>query len=284
MPMAPVESAHDAGAKTLLNGATLAVGQTAREDLAGALQNIFNHPNIGPFVCRQLIQHLVSSNPSPAYVARVASVFAENGNGVRGDLKSVITAILMDPEARAGDTDPTAEGGHLREPVLWFAQVLRGLGFTNNDAVAGNDVVANASFAVLGNYTALLDQKPYASGSVFNFFPPDYVIPGTSSGGPEFGIENTTTAIFRLQIANAIVFNHITGFNADLSSASPLGTIAVDPGQLVDALGTLFLHSQMSPEMRSAILSNINPIKDIGERVRVATYLVITSSQYKIEH
>ena len=284
MPMAAVESAHDTGAKILLDGTTLPAGQTAEQDLAGALQNIFNHPNVGPFVCRQLIQHLVSSNPSPAYVARVAAVFANNGNGVRGDMQAVITAILMDQEARAGDTDPTVEGGHLREPVLWLTDLMRGLGFTNNDTVAGNDVVANASFSTLGNYTSALGQKPYASASVFNFFPPEYVIPGTTTSAPEFGLENTASAILRLSLANSIVYNRISGFNVDLSATSPLGVIASNPGNLVDTLNTLFLHSQMFSDMRSAIVNNITPLTDMGERVRVATYLVVTSTQYKIEH
>lgn len=110
-PMVAVETAHDVTAKTLLNGTVLPAGQTAKEDLQGALINIFNHPNIGPFVCQMLIQHLVTSTPSPAYVARVAAVFANNGSGVRGDMQAVIRAILEDPEARAGDTDPPTTAG-----------------------------------------------------------------------------------------------------------------------------------------------------------------------------
>ena len=283
-PMAAVESAHDEGSKTLLNGTVLPSGQTAEQDLAGALQNIFNHPNVGPFVCRQLIQHLVTSNPSPAYIERVAAVFANDGNGVRGNLRAVVTALLMDQEARAGDTDPTVEGGHLREPVLWLTDLMRGLSFTNNDAVAGNDVVANASYNTLGNYTSNLSQKPYASGSVFNFFPPDYVIPGAAVNAPEFGLENTASAILRLSLANTIVYNRITGFNVDLSATSSLGTLAANPGSLVDTLGMIFLHGQMSADMRLGIVNHISTLTDMGERVRVATYLVVTSSQYKIEH
>ena len=284
MPMAAVESAHDTAAKTLLNGTTLPAGQTAEQDLAAALQNIFNHPNVGPFVCKQLIQHLVASNPSPAYVARVAGVFANNGNGVRGDMKAVIKAILLDTEARAGDTDVNAPGGHLREPVLWLTDVMRGLGFTNNDVVAGNDVVANASFNTVGNYTSTLSQKPYASGSVFNFFPPEYVIPGTATNAPEFSLENTASAVLRLSLANTVVYSGISGFKVDLSATSTLGTMASNPGNLVDTLGMMFLHGQMPADMKTAIVNHISTLTDMGQRVRVATYLVITSSQYKIEH
>jgi uncharacterized protein (DUF1800 family) len=284
MPMVAVESAHDQTAKTLLNGTVLPAGQTAEEDLAGAIQNIFEHPNAGPFVCRQLIQHLVASNPSSAYVSRVAAVFADNGSGVRGDMKAVITAILLDPEARAGDTDPEAEGGHLREPVLWLANVIRGLGITSNDATAGNDVVANASYSQLGSYSNSLGQEPYAATSVFNFFPPSYVIPGTSVNAPEFGLENTSSAVLRLSMANTIVFNKLNTFSVDLSATGTFGTLAANPGNLVDTLGMIFMHSQMSSDMRTAIINNITPLTDMGERARVAAYLVITSTQYKIEH
>jgi len=285
MAMAAVDANHDLTAKVLLNGTTLSAGQTSAQDLDGALANIFAHPNVGPFVCRQLIQHLVASNPSTAYVQRVAAVFANNGSNVRGDMKAVITAILTDKEARAGDTDVTAPGGHLREPVLWLTNMIRGLGFTNNDATAGNDVVANASYNVLGNnYTAPLSQKPYASGSVFNFFPPEYVIPGTTTNAPEFGLENTASAVLRLSLANTVVFNKISGFTVNLSATSSWGTLAANPGNLVDALGMLFMHGQMSSQMRTAIVNHITTFTDPAQRVRVATYLIITSSQYKVLH
>ena len=288
MPMAAVDANHDTAAKVLLNGTTLPAGQTAAQDLDGALANIFNHSNVGPFVSRQLIQHLVASDPSPAYVARVAAVFANNGSNVRGDMKAVVTAILTDQEARAGDTDPSAPGGHLREPVLWLTNMIRGLGFTNNDVSAGNDVVANASFNTLGNYTSTLSQKPYASPSVFNFFPPEYVIPGSTTNAPEFSLENTASAVLRLSLANTVVFNRISGFTVDLSANSTLGKIAATPntgpGDLVDALGMLFMHGQMSSRMRTAVVNHISTLTDPAQRVRVAAYLIITSSQYKILH
>ncbi len=290
-PMVALESAHDPTAKTLLNGTTLPAGQTAEADLTGALQNIFNHQNVGPFVCRQLIQHLVASQPSPEYVGRVSAVFANNGKGVRGDMKAVITAILNDADARAADTSPSFDGGHLREAMLYTTGVLRGLGFTNNDAVAGNDVVANASYNSLGNYTQPLGERPYFSPSVFNFFPPEYVIPGTTTNAPEFGQENTATAMLRLTLADQVVGNRIGGFTVDLSKMSALGMMAsktgnatIDSGNLVDALGMIFLHGQMPANMRTAIVNHVATLSDPAQRVRVATYLVITSSEYKIEH
>jgi uncharacterized protein (DUF1800 family) len=282
-PMAAVESAHDTTAKILLNGTTLPAGQTAEQDLAAALANIIAHPNVGPFICRQLIQHLVSSNPSPAYVSRISAVFANNGSGVRGDMQAVIRAILEDSEARAGDTNSAADGGHLRESMLYMTNVLRGLGFTNSSS-AGD-------YSSLSNYTNALGEKPYTSGSVFNFFPPNYVIPGSATNAPEFGQENTASAILRLTLADNIVNNKISNFTGDLSATSPLGIAAsktgnatTDSGNLVDSLGIIFMHGQMPAQMRAAIVNHVATITNIPERVRVATYLVITASQYKIEN
>lgn len=275
-PMAPVESEHDTTAKTLLNGTVLPSGQTAEEDLNGALTNIFNHPNVGPFVCRQLIQHLVTSNPSPAYVARIAAVFANNGSGVRGDMQAVIRATLEDTEARAGDTNPAFDGGHLREPIFWITNFLRAVGFTNTDP--------NSSYYSLSNYSNNLNKRPYRSGSVFNFFPPSYVIPQTMLNAPEFDLENTASAILRLSLANTMVFDKISGFNVDLSATGTLGQIAAgSTANLVDTLGTMFMHGQMPTDMRTEILNSISGLST-AQQVRVATYLVITSSQYKIMH
>ncbi len=275
-PMVAVESEHDTSAKTLLNGTVLPAGQTAEEDLQGALNNIFNHPNVGPFVCKQLIQHLVTSTPSPAYVARVAAVFANNGNGVRSDMQAVLRAILEDQEARAGDTDPTYDGGHLREPMLWMTNFLRAVGFTNTDP--------NGSYFSLSNYSNNLSERPYRSGSVFNFFPPSYVIPQTNLNAPEFDLENTASAVLRLSLADSLVNNKISSFMIDLSATSQLGVIAASsPGQMVDTLGEMFMHGQMPSDMRNEIMSAIGGL-GTAQQVRVATFLVITSSQYKVMH
>jgi len=276
LPMAAVESAHDTAAKTLLNGVTLPAGQTAEADLAQGLANIFAHPNVGPFICRQLIQHLVASNPSSAYVSRVAAVFANNGSGVRGDMAAVVRAILEDSDARAGDSSPDFDGGHLREPMLYLANVIRGLSFVNNDPT---DYYGN-----LSNYSGNLSEKPYGSGSVFNFFPPNYIIPDSTMNAPEFALENTASAILRLTLANSIVYNQISSFTGNLSATGPLGVMAANPGSLVDYLGEIFMHGQMPANMRTAIVNHITPMTDMGERTRVAVYLVITSSQYKVIH
>ena len=281
-PMRAIEVSHDISAKALLSGVTLPAGQTAEQDLSGVIDSIFNHPNVGPFVGRQLIQHLVSGNPSPAYVGRVAAVFANDGSGVRGDMKAVITAILNDPEARAADSDPAAEGGHLREPILYFTGILRALQFTNVDPQGRYDVASN--------YTAPLGEVPYAAASVFNFFPPSYVIPGAAINAPEFAQENTAAATLRMTLADSIVRNHLTSFSIDMSPTSFLGQIAsatgnpaTDSTNLVTALDILFTHAQMTTAMQQAIAANAALLPDIGQRVRVSTWLVISSNFYKIE-
>jgi uncharacterized protein (DUF1800 family) len=289
-PMAPVETSHDmTGPKLLLNGGSQPAGQTAEQDLTGALANIFNHSNVGPFVCRQLIQHLVTSNPTPGYVSRVAAVFANDGTGVRGNLQAVIQAILMDQEARAGDSpNSTLDGGHLREPMLYMTNIMRGLGFT---FTGGGTGTGPEYYYTPGINTGTLNEKPYVSGSVFNFFPPSYVIPGTNTNAPEFAIENTATAILRLTTADNLVNNKISAFSVDLSAASALGKMASATGNattdctnLVNALNNIFMHGQMPAQMQSTIVSHVASLTNIGERVRVATYLVITSSQYKVMH
>jgi uncharacterized protein (DUF1800 family) len=282
-PMQPVAPAHDLSAKALLNGVTLPAGQTAQEDLSGAIDSIFNHPNVGPFIGRQLIQHLVTSTPSPAYVGRVAAVFANDGSGVRGDMKAVVTAILNDPEARAADTEPTANDGHLREPILFFTGILRALQFTNVNSQGRYDVATN--------YTSPLGETPYGAESVFNFFPPSYIIPGTTINAPEFAQENTAAVTLRMTLADAIVRNHLTSFNIDLSPTSLLGQIAsatgnaaTDSANLVTALNILFTYDQMPTPMQAAITAYAASLTNIGQRVRVATWLVISSNFYKIEH
>jgi uncharacterized protein (DUF1800 family) len=286
--MVPVESRHDETAKILLNGTTLPAGQTAEEDLKGALDNIFAHPNAGPFICKQLIQHLVTGNPSPGYVQRVSAVFANNGSGVRGDMKAVLTAIIMDQEARAGDTqtsdqaesNPAVDGGHLREPLLWTLNLVRALGATQTNPA---DAYPFVSFM---SQIGSLGEAPFNQSSVFNYFSPEYVIPQTSINSPEFGLENTGTIVPRLSLANNIIHNSAAGLTIDLSPTSGLGQKASDPAGLADYLSMLLMHSQMPTDMRSDLITAVTaiPATDLQSRAEVAVYLVVTSSQYKIIH
>jgi uncharacterized protein (DUF1800 family) len=286
--MVPVEDKHDTTSKTLLNGTTLPAGQTAEQDLKGALDNIFAHPNIGPFVCRQLIQHLVTGDPRPAYVSRVAAVFADNGSGVRGDMKAVLTAIIMDPEARAGDvqtgdqadTNPAVDGGHLRESLLWTMNLLRGL----NAAQTPANSYSYVNF--MSSTLTSVGEAPFNQSSVFNYFPPSYIIPQTTLNAPEFSLENTGSVVPRMSIADKVIHNEDSAPVIDLSATSVIGQQASDPTQLVDYLGMLFMHSQMPSDMRTALIETITaiPATDLQSRAEVAVFLVVTSSQYKIMH
>ncbi len=278
--MAPFESNHDETAKTLLVGTTLPAGQTAEQDLAGALDDIFNHPNVAPFISKQLIQHLVTSNPSTAYVKRVADVFASGsfngfGSGQRGDLQAVVATILLDPEAREND-DPTqgaTTGGHLREPILYITDLLRAFGATSDGAAPVN-------------YATNLSQAPLRSPSVFNFFPPGYQIPGTGLTGPEFDLQTTGTALVKINFVNSFVYGSIgTGTTVSFTTFTNL---AGNPGQLVDALNALLLHGTMSATTRTAILTAVNAVptgtNQNLQRAQAAIYLIASSSQYQAEY
>lgn len=276
----PVDSAHDTTPKTLLNGTVVSAGGTARGDMKIALDNIFNDPSLPPFVSKQLIQHLVTSTPSNAYVQRVATVFTNNGSGVRGDMKAVLTAILTDSEARAGDTNSSAGTGHLREPMLYLASAMRALGFANTNT----DTTDLWSYRGLSNYSSPLGEQPMRSPSVFNFYPPEYVIPASTLNAPEFGLENTASVNLRLTLANTISQGKLSNFAADFSKTGTLGTIAADPGKLADTLSVLLMHGQMPAAMRTVIVNTVTPLTDNGQRVRIAVYLILSSSLYKVMH
>src|ERR1700733_2955009 len=206
---------HESGTKALLNGYTVPANQTPAQDLADALDNIFNHPNVGPFIGRQLIQHLVTSNPSPAYVERVAAVFADNGKGVRGDLSAVVRAILTDPEAR-GTSPASNVFGHLREPALFITSALRSL------SVQSDWVLLSAASSAMG-------EPIFSPDTVFDFYPPSYQIPGTQTVAPELGIDNAATALARANFINTMIMQggaapeaSVTGSTGTTINLAPL--------------------------------------------------------------
>jgi uncharacterized protein (DUF1800 family) len=270
-PMLPYDSHHDKGSKLLLNGVTVPAGGTTQADLDAAVQNIFNHPNVGPFISKQLIQKLVTSNPSPDYVSRVTQVFNDNGSGVRGDLKAVVTAILLDSEARSGD-DPTqvqSSDGHLREPLLHMMTVMRALNTTTDGA--------NLMW-----YADNMKQQPFVPTTVFNFYPPNYEIPGTQLLGPEFKILNSSTTISRINFVNDLVYGSV-GDNTKTDISAYIGA-AGDVNKLLDMVSANMLHGQMSDSMRATLLGTISAISDNKRRAQSALYLTGSSSQFQIEH
>ena len=188
-PMVPVTALHSTLASSFL-GASVPANTDARAGLKIALDTLFNHANVGPFFGKQMIQRLVTSNPSAAYVGRVAAIFNNNGAGVRGDMKAVIRAVLLDTEARSAAFAAQPTGGKLREPMLRFVQWARTFGA----------VSASGQWRIgdLSDPSARLGQSPLRAGSVFNFFRPGYVPPNTSLAtagllAPEMQLTNEST-------------------------------------------------------------------------------------------
>jgi uncharacterized protein (DUF1800 family) len=268
--MVPWEASHDTDAKVLLGGLEVPGGRLAEQDLNTVVDNVFFHPNIAPFVCKNLIQHLVKSNPSPAYMERVVRTF--EGNPVeRGDLREVIRAILLDPEARAGDENPQpgAEDGHLREPALWLAALMRALGAMVNDT------------NTLAGRAAALGQNVHYPPTVFNYYMPGFQIPGTKLLGPEFQILTPTTALDRANQVNAIIYGSLgAGSYIDLNGWANL---ANSPNDLVDEIDAVFFHGQMPNEMRRILLEAV--IGTAGERAKAqaALYLAASSAYYAVQ-
>jgi uncharacterized protein (DUF1800 family) len=281
-PMVLQSSNHETGTKKLLDGLTLPSGQTATKDLNDALDDIFNHPNVGPYVSSHLIHALVTSNPSPAYVQRVAAVFANNGAGVRGDLKAVVQAILLDPEAR-GESKFDLNYGRLKEPVQFIAQLLRAMNARSANGATTSDGYLNPQSANMG-------QDVFKPASVFSYYPADFLVPGsTDQHGPEFGILSATTALKRANFVNTMVFNSIStsnnapdGTSLDLAK---LQALSANPESLVTELNRTLLHGSMSSEMRAAIVTAVNAVSSSNPLLRAqqALYLVATSSQFQVQ-
>ncbi len=276
--MVAYEANHDTGSKTLLNGLVLPAGQTAEQDLSAALSNIFNHPNVGPFVSKMLIQHLVTSNPTPAYVGRIAAVFNDNGLGVRGDLKAVVKAILLDTEARQGDNGPSPSpdtSGHLREPGFLIPAILRGAGALVNDT---NNLPYQASN---------LGQVIFAPPTVFNYYAPGYLVPaeftpGVALTGPEFQLHSPSEAIGRANMASTLLYSNLgAGTVVDLT---PFANLAGTPSSLVSAVSNAYCYGQMPAAMQTEILSAINGTSGNLAKAQAAIYLTVASGYYNVEH
>jgi uncharacterized protein (DUF1800 family) len=281
-PMVLQPSNHDTGSKPLLDGVSLSPGQTATKDLNDALDNIFNNPSVGPYVSMHLIHALVTSNPSPAYVQRVSSVFADNGSGVRGDLKALVQAILLDSEAR-GDSKADPNYGRLKEPVQFITQLLRALNARSANGATTSDGYLNPQSINMG-------QDVWKPASVFSYYPADFLVPGsTDLLGPEFGILSATTALKRANFVNTMVFGSIgTSTNAPNGTSldlSKLQTLSANPEALVTELNRALMHGSMSSQMQSAIVTAVSAVSSSNTLLRAqqALYLVATSSQFQTQ-
>ena len=310
-PMVPRGgTTHDFGSKTLLSGFSTAACSSssgapnvacAQADMTAGLDNIFNHPNVGPFVGKQLIQHLVTSNPTPGYVSRVARVFNNDCDALypqgclnqRGNMKAVVQAVLLDPEAR-GDQKTDPNYGKLREPAQYITNILRAFDVKSFDKTSTSDGVLAGRSTV--NFTGTLDQPIFEPATVFSYYQPGYEVPGIKILGPAFGILSTSTTLRRANNANTLIYTGVAptvapntdrprGTSVDLSS---LEALASDPNAMANHLNTLLLHGTMSAAVRSSLITAINaiPTSDTNfarKRAQMAAYLVTTSSQYDIQ-
>ena len=267
--MFSIDALHDTTAKTIFGNVTIPAGQTAEQDLESLLDALMAQPTMAPFVSQQLIEHLVTSNPSPGYIQRVATVFENDGQGVVGNLQAVITAILTDSEARQGD-DPSAtvpaSFGHMREPILFVTNILRGL---NAKAITPN---AAGDASEMG-------ENLFNAASVFSYFSPQS---RTEFGlvGPEFQIYSTQTAADRVNLVNSILYGN-TGktFQIDLT---PFAGLAGDTSALLNYIGELFLHGSMPAAVEEAATSAVNAASTPLAKAQAALYVVLTSSNYQI--
>ena len=278
-PMVAVAKHHDLGAKTLLAGATLPAGQSADADLEAAISNIFNHPNVGPFIGRQLIQQLVTANPSPAYVARVTAAFNGVAGAPRGDMKAVLTAILLDPEA----SNPAAlqHFGKLREPILQLTHLYRALGGVSDGVW-------------LRTQAAALGQPIFSPASVFNFFPPDFDLPDDASlDGPAFGVFNASAAFKLSGVLSAALSGRAVAPDASVAGSigsqidlAPWLPLAADPPALVREIKRRLLAGRISPPLQQALLqaAQLFPATKPLDRVKAALFLATMAPEYLVEH
>jgi uncharacterized protein (DUF1800 family) len=279
------EDYHDRGPKNLLNGVQLPGSQTADQELNAVIDNIAFHSNVAPFISKQLIQHLVTSNPSPTYVQRIAKVFSDNRNSPT-QLFQVVQAILLDPEARGNPKDPTTlpDYGKMREPVQFITNVLRAFN-ASSDGILNS---LNVGGSAIGS--ADMSEDLFNAPSVFNFFPPTARVPGENAVGPEFALFSSLTSLRRANFVNRVIFSTIPAAlpNRPLGTAIDLSawdTLAANPDQLIDSLNTLLMHGTLSDSTRQSIKTAVTSVAASNPRLRVRTaiYLILTSSQYQVQ-
>lgn len=258
---------HDTGSKTLLNGATVPAGQTLSQDLDAVLNNLFQHPNLPPFIATRLIRSLVTSNPSPGYIQRVADVFVDNGQGVRGDLWAVLKAILIDSEATG---TPSAEYGHLKDPLLHVIGMGRALGAQVADP--------NMFMYLFRN----LGQQVLSPTTVFSFYSPMAALPGNPGlFGPEFQIYSPGLAIERANFIYQLLSGQLgSSFSIDLT---PFNNVANDSAALAEQVNQILMQGRMSDALRQIIVTATNATQGNSNRVLGALYLAAISSEYAVQ-
>lgn len=280
-PMRLNAALHSTTAATFL-GTTVPANTAGTAGLKIALDTLFQHPNVGPFIAKQLIQRLVTSNPSNAYVGRVAAVFNNNGAGVRGDLRATVRALLLDTEARDANVVAQASWGKLREPMVRFIQWARTF---NAKSSTGDWKIGD-----LSDTAGRLGQSPLRAGSVFNFFRPGYVPPNTAFANtgkvaPEFQIINESTVAGYLNFMQNVVR---AGFADVTPTYTTELTLVADPDALVDRLNLLLCAGQLSAAtlstIKTAIASiSVTTVSGQQNRLYAAVLLTMASPQYLVQ-
>ncbi len=285
VPMAMWEMFHDTNTKHLVNGGFIPAGQPGMRDVQMAVSNLYLHPNTGPFIGRQLIQRFVTSNPTTGYVARVAAAFNDNGSGVRGDLGTVLRAILLDPEARDPSFMEIPTYGKMREPYLRIVNLARAL----ETPPAQHNGEYDIWYLGYG-----YQQEPLVSPSVFNFFQPTYQPPGEIKEqglvAPEFQI---TTAVTSTEVPNHHYYAVVNSVNywptSDTEAVrfdyTPYLALAGNPDALVSALDRTLTYGTLSPEEHQVIREAVERyhVSLTTNRVRLAVYLLSTSPEFVIQ-
>lgn len=282
-PMVMYEDKHEPGEKRLLNGYIIPAGQTGMEDIEDAINHLFNHPNAGPFVGQQLIQRLVKSNPSPGYVRRVAAAFNDNGTGVRGDMKAVIKAILLDEEARSCRWYNDPVQGKLKEPIIRYTHFARAMGGVSESGFYWN----------LGSdYNNQAGQHPMYSPSVFNFYWPDFQPIGQIADqglvAPEFQSHNSRTSIGFVNFVNdwavreTLLSTRGNPSRKVLTHLDDLLPLAGDTEALLNQLDILLTNGMLKDDTRQIITTIVDPMDDPFEKVKLTIYLMVISADYTI--
>ncbi|MBC7917907.1 MAG: DUF1800 domain-containing protein [Rhodoferax sp.] len=275
-PMVQYASRHELGVKSFL-GTTIPANTDGVASLRLALDTLMAHPNVGPFIGRQLIQRLVTSQPSPAYVKRVAEAFNDNGAGMKGDLRAVVRAVLLDTEARASSNLSDPAFGKLREPVLRFVQWARTFGLA--------DAADEWKLGDLTDPAAKLGQSPLRSPSVFNFFRPGYVPPNSPIGfrtAPEFQITTESSVAGYVNFMQGVISNGINGLKGDYTA---IRSLVPDSTALLAELNVVFAAGQLSASTLAALKTALDSISTttttgVNNRLYAALTLVLASPEY----
>ena len=265
-PLQPNDANHDMTQKSYL-GCTSPANQTTVQDMNSFLDCLFNHPNVGPFIATRLIRSMVTSNPTPGYIQRVAAVFNNNGAGVRGDLRAVVNAILTDGEARNNAAPLTS--GRLKDPIYHMVSFAR--------ALNGNITPTNG----LGYLFTQMAQTPLTPPSVFSFYSPLYHIPKSALYGPEFQIYTPTESVLRGNFLWGMISNPATDFTL---SIAPFVAVAGNTPQLIDAVDQALLYGRMPQNVRQSLANAIVAQSDNNSRAQIALYLAALSGFYAVQY